>query len=72
MSDTIERCRTCLHRIKMESGKGFAMYCDLFRSNRTRNGHLRVKCNQPNCSRYEYSATGMTQNVPDNQLSLFE
>lgn len=45
----METCKSCRHRIKMESGKGYAMYCDLLHSRRTRNGHLRVKVNQPGC-----------------------
>ena len=63
-------CKNCIHRIKMESGKGFAMYCDVHGSTRTKNGHLRVKCNQPSCSRYIYTSV-RNETKPTNQLELF-
>ena len=62
-------CRSCGHRIKAASGKGVAMYCDCIASARTRNGHLRVKCNQPACSDWMVGE-GTTEQVT-NQLSLF-
>lgn len=63
-------CKSCLHRIKMASGRGLAMYCDIHASRRTHNGHLRVKCNQPGCDGWSQGEAMQAQ--PSNQLSLFD
>lgn len=69
----MDTCKTCRHRIKMESGKGYAMYCDIFSSRRTRNGHLRVKVNQPACTHHaEGYGLRVKSEAEKRQLSLFD
>lgn len=68
---TTNTCGNCANRIKCSSGKGWAMYCDVHASRRTRNRKLRIKGNQPACELHKYSSTPLDQ-VPSNQLSLFD
>jgi len=47
------RCKHCKHIEKWACGGSFFFYCGISRSNRTKNGLAKVKCNSPACGAFE-------------------
>lgn len=46
-------CKTCKHRQRWECNSKVFQYCGVRKSNRTANGHLKIKCKQPACGLYQ-------------------
>jgi hypothetical protein len=46
-------CLTCRYRQRWEYGSKIIQYCGIIASNRTENGHLKIKCKNPACQLYE-------------------
>lgn len=55
MKDTNNTCRTCIHRQRWRADYEvkFTQYCEIHKSNRTRNGLLKIKVTNPACYFYE-------------------
>lgn len=50
---TCKTCKTCKHRQRWECNSKVFQYCGVRKSNRTFNGHLKIKCKQPACGLYQ-------------------
>jgi len=48
-----KRCKHCKHIEKWACGGFFFYYCGISKSNRTKNGLAKVKCNKPACGAFE-------------------